>query len=113
MPVPASSWWGSAIFAPCKPETREVAMRDLVNVEGIPFDVLKKGITWDWETFPQFMDAAAARKPSLNLAFIAPLTPFRHYVMGEASMERAASADEIGEIASLLGKAIDAGAFGF
>ena len=37
------------------------------------------------------MDAAAARKPSLNLAFIAPLTPFRHYVMGEASMERAAT----------------------
>ena len=72
-------------------------MRDLVNVEGIPFDVLNKGITWDWETFPEFIDAAAARKPSLNLAFIAPLTPFRHYVMGEASMERAADAGGDGE----------------
>src|SRR5919108_5789241 len=113
MPVPASSWWGSAIFAPCKPETREVAMRDLVNVEGIPFDVLKKGITWDWETFPQFMDAAAARRPSLTLAFIAPLTPFRHYVMGEASMERAATPEETAKIAALIGEAIDAGALGF
>ncbi len=40
-------------IAPCKPQTREIAMRDLVNVEGIPFDVLNKGITWDWETFPE------------------------------------------------------------
>src|SRR5213076_8402 len=87
-------------IAPCKPETREIAMKDLVNVEGIPFDVLNKGITWDWETFPEFMDAAAARNPSLNLAFIAPLTPFRHYVMGEASMERAATPEETHKIAT-------------
>ncbi len=100
-------------IAPCKPETREIAMKDLVNVEGIPFDVLNKGITWDWETFPEFMDAAAARKPSLNLAFIAPLTPFRHYVMGEASMERAATPEETHEIARLIGEAMDAGALGF
>src|SRR5512133_1648361 len=65
--VTPSSWHGVG-SAPCKPETREIAMKDLVNVEGIPFDVLNKGITWDWETFPEFMDAAAARKPSLNLA---------------------------------------------
>ena len=100
-------------IAPCRPEAREIAMRDLVNVEAIPFEVLDRGITWDWESFPQFMDAAAARKPSLNLAFLAPLTPFRHYVMGEASMERAASVVELNEIKNLLGQAMDAGAFGF
>jgi len=100
-------------IAPCRPETREIAMRDLVNVEAIPFEVLEQGIRWDWETFPQFMDAAAARKPSLNLAFLAPLTPFRHYVMGEASMERAASTEELLQIKTLLGEAVDAGAFGF
>jgi N-acyl-D-aspartate/D-glutamate deacylase len=100
-------------IAPCRPETREIAMRDLVNVEAIPFEVLNQGITWDWESFPQFMDAAAARKPSLNLGFLAPLTPFRHYVMGEASMERAASSVETDEIKGLLGEAMDAGAFGF
>ena len=120
--VTPSSWHGvtSVVMgncgvgiAPCKPETREIAMRDLVNVEGIPFDVLNKGITWDWETFPEFMDAAAARKPSLNLAFIAPLTPFRHYVMGEASMERAATPEETAKIARLIGEAVDAGALGF
>ena len=78
-------------IAPCKPAAREIAMRDLVNVEAIPFEVLNAGITWDWETFPQYLDAAERRKPALNLAFLAPLTPLRHYVMGEASMERAAS----------------------
>ncbi|MGQ0652967.1 MAG: N-acyl-D-amino-acid deacylase family protein [Betaproteobacteria bacterium] len=100
-------------IAPCRPRAREVAMRDLVNVEAIPFEVLDAGITWDWETFPQYMDAAAKRGCALNLAFLAPLTPFRHYVMGEASLERAASADEISEVKRLLGEAVDAGAFGF
>jgi N-acyl-D-aspartate/D-glutamate deacylase len=100
-------------IAPCRPAAREIAMRDLVNVEAIPFEVLDAGITWDWETFPQYLDAAARRKPALNLAFLAPLTPLRHYVMGEASMERAATTAETHEIASLLGEAMDAGAFGF
>lgn len=100
-------------IAPCRPATREIAMRDLVNVEAIPFEVLNQGITWDWETFPQYLDAAARRKPSLNLAFLAPLTPFRHYVMGEASMEREASVEETAQIKALLGEAMDAGAFGF
>ena len=120
--VTPSSWHGvtSVIMgncgvgiAPCKPKAREVAMRDLVNVEAIPFDVLNMGITWDWETFPEFIEAAARRNPSLNLGFLAPLTPFRHYVMGEASMERAATPDETAKIKALLGEAIDAGAFGF
>jgi N-acyl-D-amino-acid deacylase len=100
-------------IAPCRPEQREIAMRDLVNVEAIPFDVLNRGITWDWETFPQFMDAAEQRGSTLNLGFLAPLTPFRHYVMGEASMERAASIDETQQISKLLSDAMDAGAFGF
>ena len=100
-------------IAPCRPGAREIAMRDLVNVEAIPFDVLAAGITWDWESFPEYMQAAAQRKSALNLAFLAPLTPFRHYVMGEESMDRAASASETAEIRQLLGKAIDAGAFGF
>lgn len=100
-------------IAPCRPEAREIAMRDLVNVEAIPFEVLDKGITWDWETFPEYLDAAARRRPALNLAFLAPLTPLRHYVMGEASMERAATPEETARIKALLGEAMDAGAFGF
>jgi N-acyl-D-aspartate/D-glutamate deacylase len=88
-------------------------MRDLVNVEAIPYGVLEEGITWDWETFPEYIDAAAKRAPTLNLAFLAPLTPFRHYVMGQESLERSATPVEICRIKALLGEAMDAGAFGF
>jgi N-acyl-D-aspartate/D-glutamate deacylase len=120
--ITPSSWHGvtSVVMgncgvgiAPCRPPAREIAMRDLVNVEGIPFDVLNAGITWDWETFPEFLDAAARRHAALNLGFLAPLTPFRHYVMGEASMERSATPDETAQIKTLLREAADAGAFGF
>jgi N-acyl-D-aspartate/D-glutamate deacylase len=100
-------------IAPCRREAREIAMRDLVNVEAIPFEVLDAGITWEWESFPQYMEAAARRPAALNLAFLAPLTPFRHYAMGEASMERAATPEETQEIKRLLGEAIEHGAFGF
>jgi N-acyl-D-amino-acid deacylase len=100
-------------IAPCRPESREIAAWDLVNVEAIPFDVLKEGVTWDWETFPEYMDAAAKRGSGLNLGFLAPLTPFRHYVMGDESMERAATDDERGAIKGLLHEAMEAGAFGF
>ena len=79
-------------IAPCKPEVHEIAAWDLVNVEAIPFDALSKGITWDWVSFPEFMDAAERRGVGINVGFLAPLTPFRHFVMGEESMERAAIA---------------------
>ena len=120
--ISPSSWHGvtSVVMgncgvgiAPCKAEAREIAMRDLVNVEGIPFAVLNQGITWDWQSFPEYLDAAERRGAALNLAFLAPLTPFRHWVMGEASMERAATAEETARVKALLREAVDAGAFGF
>ncbi|MFP6681621.1 MAG: amidohydrolase family protein, partial [Gammaproteobacteria bacterium] len=100
-------------IAPCRPETRDIAAWDLVNVEAIPFDVLNQGVTWDWETFPEYMNAASRRGSGLNLGFSAPLTPFRHYVMGDESMERAATTAETVTIAGLLNEAMNAGAFGF
>ena len=100
-------------IAPCRPQAREVAMRDLVNVEAIPFEVLERGITWEWETFPQFMDFAARSRPAVNLGFLAPLTPFRHYVMNDAALERAATVEETSRISALLATAMEAGAFGF
>jgi N-acyl-D-amino-acid deacylase len=99
--------------APCKPDNREITAWDLTNVEAIPFDSLSKGVTWDWETFPQFLDAAAKRGSGINLGFLAPLTPFRHYVMGKESMERAATEDETKGISALLSEAVAAGALGF
>ncbi len=120
--ITSSSWHGVTTvmmgncgvgIAPCKPEVREIAAWDLVNVEAIPFDVLSKGIKWEWETFPEYMDAAAKRGSGINLGFLAPLTPFRHYVLGEESMERAATKEETAKIKALIKEAVGAGAFGF
>jgi N-acyl-D-amino-acid deacylase len=120
--ITCSSWHGVTSvlmgncgvgLAPCRPETREVATWDLVNVEAIPFEVLSEGVTWDWITYPDYLNAAQKRGAGINLGFMAPLTPFRHFVMGEESMERAATADETQKIAGLLREALNAGAFGF
>jgi N-acyl-D-aspartate/D-glutamate deacylase len=120
--ITSSSWHGVTSLvmgncgvgiAPCKPEVHEIAAWDLVNVEAIPFDVLAKGIKWDWVTFPEYMNAAEKRGCGINLGFMAPLTPFRHYVMGEESMERAATPQETAKIKALIKEAVAAGAFGF
>jgi len=100
-------------IAPCLPEAREMVTRDLVTVEGIPFDVLKTGITWDWVSFPQYMQAAQNRGLGINVGFLVPLTPLRHFVLGEESSERAARPDERERIKGLLREALDAGALGF
>src|SRR5581483_9418232 len=77
------------------------------------FEVLNRGVTWDWVSFPEFMDAAARRGLAINAGCFAPLTPFRHFVMGEESMERAARPPEMAQIRALLREALAAGAFGF
>lgn len=120
--ITSSSWHGVTSLvmgncgvgiAPCKPEVRDIAAWDLVNVEAIPFEVLTKGIKWEWETFPEYMDAAAKRGSGINLGFMAPLTPFRHFVMGEESMDREATPEETAKIKALIKEAVAAGAFGF
>ncbi len=119
--ITCSSWHGvtSVVMgncgvglAPCRPQAHDIAALDLVNVEAIPYEVLKRGITWDWESFPGYMEAAGRRGSAINLGFLAPLTPFRHYVMGEDSMERAAAPKETEKISALLREAIGAGALG-
>jgi len=65
--------------APCKPESREIAAWDLTNVEAIPYESLTKGITWDWETFPEFLCCTKPRlghQPRLPRA-ADPLPPLR------------------------------------
>ena len=120
--VTCSSWHGvtSVIMgncgvglAPCKPAERDIAAWNLVHVEAIPYDVLNRGITWDWETFPQYMDAAERRGLGINVGFLAALSPFRHWAMGEEAMGRAANEDETARIRAMLHDAMAAGAFGF
>ena len=99
--------------APVAPAMREVAMHDLVNVEGMPYEVMASSIPWSWESFPQFLDALDKRGSAINQAYLAPLTPFRYYVMGPAAVERAANPEETQKIAALIREAVMSGALGF
>ncbi|HEU5190231.1 MAG TPA: amidohydrolase family protein [Methylomirabilota bacterium] len=98
--------------APCRPAARETLMGDLVNVEAIPLEVMRRGIGWEWESFGEYMDALARRPLGINVAPLMPLTPLRHYVLGEASFDRAATPEETATLGRLYGEALDAGAFG-
>ncbi len=99
--------------APCKPEARGMLAWDLVNVEAMPYDVLLDGVSWEWETFPEYMAAATGKGVGLNVGFLVPLSALRSYVMGEQASERAASGDEIRRMCALLREAMLAGAYGF
>lgn len=100
-------------IAPCRPSEREWLTEDLVTVEGIDKEVLVEGIKWEWETFPEYIDAAERRGSALNLAFLAPIAPLRTYVLGADANERAATPAETQTIAAMLGEAMQAGAWGF
>src|SRR5579875_2049125 len=99
--------------APCKPDARGILAWDLVNVEAMPYDVLMGGVSWNWETFPEYMTAATARGVGLNVGFLVPLSALRSYVIGEEASERAASEDETSRMCAILREAMLAGAYGF
>lgn len=99
--------------APVKPAMRDILLHDLVNVEAIPYEVMQAGIDWQWESYGEYLDTIDRRGLGINIAALVALTPLRHYVMGEASMERSATPDEMTAMYTLLKEAMQAGAFGF
>jgi len=100
-------------IAPCKPADRELLMRMLLYVEGMPTEALRAGIDWQWETFPEYLDTLAAWRPALNVAVFVGHAAIRYYVMGAAATERAATADELRCMQEVVREAMRAGACGF
>ncbi|MEQ8806852.1 MAG: amidohydrolase family protein [Rhodospirillales bacterium] len=100
-------------IAPCKAPDRDLIMKNLVQVEGMSLDVLRSGIAWDFETFPEYLDMLEARGSALNVGAFLGHSSLRTYVMGDAATERAANDDEIAEMARLVRAAMAAGAVGF
>jgi N-acyl-D-amino-acid deacylase len=99
--------------APCRPAAKEVLAWDLVNVEALPYEVLIRGASWDWESFGDYLAYIARRGIALNAAFLVPLSALRFYVIGEEASERAATPAEIEQMAKLFREAMVAGAYGF
>lgn len=99
-------------IAPCRPADRERTMRNLTQVEGMSLDVLRRGITWDFETFAQYLAALRRRASVPNVAAYLGHSSLRTYVMGEAAGERTASEDEVRQMAWLVRQAMRSGALG-
>ncbi|MFT5696846.1 MAG: N-acyl-D-aspartate/D-glutamate deacylase [Myxococcota bacterium] len=101
-------------FAPCRAEDHDMLVRLMEGVEDIPGVVLTEGLAWNWESFPEFLDAIEAKPHDIDLAVQLPHGPLRVYVMGErgANLE-AATPDEIAQMAELTREALLAGAIGF
>ena len=98
-------------IAPCRPEHRELTMRNLTQVEGMSLDVLRQGIHWGFESFAEYLDHI---RPGLgiNVGALIGHSALRMYVMGAASQERAATPDEIEQMCALVRAAMQAGAMG-
>src|SRR5437763_11688545 len=101
-------------FAPVKKHHRQALMDLMEGVEEIPNPVLAAGLNWEWESFPDFMDALERRERAIDIAAQAAHLPMRVYVMGDRAMRREpATADDIAEMRKLTIEALRAGAFGF
>jgi N-acyl-D-amino-acid deacylase len=100
-------------IAPCRAEHRDLTMRNLTHVEGMSLEVLRRGIRWEFETFPQYLDFIERSGSVPNVAAFIGHSSLRVWVMGAAATERAAGAAEIEEMRRLLREALDQGAVGF
>src|SRR5256885_11952001 len=101
-------------IAPCPPAMRETLLRNLSVVEGMDVDALLAGTRWEFETFPQYLDAIERAKPWANVGVLAQHSTIRTAVMGEeASTRKTPTEKHIGEMQRHLREAMDAGAAGF
>jgi N-acyl-D-aspartate/D-glutamate deacylase len=102
-------------FAPARPDRHEWLIGLMEGVEDIPGTALAEGLTWDWESFPEYLDAIEKRPHALDFAAQVPHGALRGYVMGDRGADHNArpSAEEIAEMARLTKEAILAGAVGF
>ncbi len=100
-------------IAPCRPQDRELTMRNLTQVEGMSLDVLKQGIDWSFETFPEYMAMLKQKGSAVNIAAYVGHSSVRTWVMGEQANKRQATPEEIDAMAVLVREAMAAGAVGF
>jgi len=100
-------------IAPCKPKDRDLTMRHLTHVEGMSLEALRTGIRWGFESFPQYLDMLQQQGVGPNVACFAGHSAIRTFVMGHDATERAATDEEIAQMAALVREAMAAGAVGF
>ncbi len=101
-------------FAPVRKRDHDCLIDLMEGVEDIPGIALAEGLKWDWESFPDYLDALERRTRAIDVATQVPHHPLRVYVMGDRAVRREqATAEDIAEMGRLAEEAIRAGAFGF
>ena len=101
-------------FAPVKPDFRERSMLTMTRTEAIPYDAMKAGMDWDWETIPEYLDSLDRSAKGVNCIQYMPTASLMTYVMGlEAAKSRPATEAERQEMQRLLDQGMDAGLCGF
>ena len=101
-------------FAPAAPDRHDWLIGLMEGVEDIPGTALAEGIEWEWETFPEYLDALERRRWTVDVGTQVPHAAVRAYVMGErGARNEAARADEIAAMRAIVLEALRAGALGF
>jgi N-acyl-D-amino-acid deacylase len=100
-------------IAPCRPEHRDVIMRNLTQVEGMSIDVLRAGIDWQFESIAEYFDFVEKRGSLMNLAGFVGHSSVRTYVMGDQASAREATDQEVLQMKALVLDGLKAGAIGF
>src|SRR5579859_3376509 len=101
-------------FAPCRPQDHELLIKVMEGVEDIPGAVMAAGLDWNWETFPQYLDALDARARDIDTAVYLPHSPLRVYAMGERGANREpANEQDLANMRRIARDAVEAGALGF
>lgn len=100
-------------LAPCPAAMRASMLRTLDGVEDMRIATLSAGITWDFETYPEYLERVAARGPAVNFGGYVGHTAVRLAVMGDDAYEREATTDEIEAMRRVVADALDGGALGF
>lgn len=100
-------------FAPCRPHQRDMLVKLMEGVEDIPEVVMVDGLPWNWETFPEYLDALRQRALDIDVAAQLPHSALRIYVMGErAARYEPPTKEDLSEMRRLVAEAVRAGAFG-
>jgi N-acyl-D-amino-acid deacylase len=101
-------------FAPVRRDRHDFLVQLMEGVEDIPGTALHEGITWEWETFPEYLDAIGRTRRTVDIAAQVPHGALRAYVMDErGANQEPATADDLTRMAELVAAAIHAGAVGF
>jgi N-acyl-D-amino-acid deacylase len=101
-------------FAPARPERREWLIGLMEGVEDIPGSALAEGIRWDWETFPEYLDALERSSLALDIGVHVPHGAVRAYVMDErGARNEPATPEDIERMYAIVREGLEAGAMGF